>query len=99
MGGGGKIKSRIIALFPLACQWFFRIFFGGFCRAGARIPLAREVADICISLARNTNSAMTVVIMQSILGAIRFRCNHPRCNPFSDNLLKLCGGGSFRSGV
>ena len=30
-------------------------------RACARIPLAREVADIFISLARNKNSAMTVV--------------------------------------
>ena len=31
-------------------------------RASARIPLAREVADIFISLGRNENSAMTVVI-------------------------------------
>ena len=30
-------------------------------RAGARIPLAREVADIFIPLARNENSAMTVI--------------------------------------
>ena len=33
---------------------------GGDGRAGARIPLAREVADISIPLARNGNSAMTV---------------------------------------
>ena len=44
----------------------------------ARTPLAREVADIFISLARNKNSAMTVVTMtvvitQPIPGAIRFR--------------------------
>ena len=31
-------------------------------RAGARTPLAREVADIFISLARNKNSAMTVIL-------------------------------------